>query len=294
MKVIRSEWMGMCFGVREAIKKLEGLENPERVTVYGELVHNKEVLNGILDRGIGIIEESERPSVPETDEVLITAHGISNREKEWLMSKGKSLIDTTCPLVYKVHKAAKSLQDSGYTVIVIGKAGHVEVKGVVGDLDDCVVVGSVGEVRNYGKEKVGIVCQSTFPVEQAAEIVCEIRKMNEESQVTTVDTICKPTKDRQLALGNLLEEVEALVVVGGVNSNNTRQLARYASEAGKIVYHIEKAEDIDSEWFYGVQIVGLTAGTSTLDTTIDKVYEKLVSIGDEIAYSSCEEVLSNV
>jgi len=292
--VIKSQWMGMCLGVREAIKRLETLDNPERVTVYGELVHNTQVLKWISDRGISIIAESERPAVPETDEVLITAHGISNREKEWLFGNGKKLIDTTCPLVYRVHKAAESLQNSGHTVIVIGKAGHVEVEGVIGDLDDYVVVGSIAEVRNYGKEKLGIVCQSTMAVVTAEEIVCEIRNRNVGAEVIFVDTICKPTKDRQLALVSLVDKVEALVVVGGLNSNNTKQLARYAHEAGKSCFHVEKAEDIDPDWFYGVQDVGLTAGTSTLDSTIDEVYEKLVSISNKMVYSNREEVLIDV
>src|SRR5947209_8585635 len=114
MKVIRAKVMGMCFGVRDALEVIAGVESPSTVTIHGQLVHNEEVLARLKEEGFTMTSESDRRGVPETPTVLITAHGISDRERARLSAAGKRLIDTTCPLVARVHHAALRLQDDGY------------------------------------------------------------------------------------------------------------------------------------------------------------------------------------
>jgi 4-hydroxy-3-methylbut-2-enyl diphosphate reductase len=278
MKVIQADVLGMCFGVRDALALIEEVERPEQVTIHGELVHNEQVLDRLHDRGFHMIGESRRRPLPVTDTVLVTAHGISNAERTRLLRAGKELLDTTCPLVTRAHQAARKLQDEGCHVLVIGKRGHVEVQGVIEDLHSFDVIQTAEEVRTYPFPRLGIMCQTTTPVRHAEEIRAAVAARNPHAEVRFIDTICHPTKDHQKALERLLEQVEAVVVVGGRNSNNTRQLVVRCEEKGLPAYHVQGPEDLRAEWFDGVETVGLTAGTSTLDETIRAVHAALTSI----------------
>lgn len=281
MKIIRSEAMGFCFGVRDALDAAARVENPERVTIHGELVHNEAVLVQLESRGFGMASEHERDSVPSTPEVLITAHGVSDRERQRLADAGKRLIDTTCPLVTRAHRAARMLEAEGRLVIVIGKPGHVEVRGIVEDLAQFDVVCSPESVRKYETTSIGVLCQTTTPPRLADEIISAIRQLNPEADVRVIDTICQPTRDRQTAVERMLPLVDAMVVVGGRNSNNTRQLAALCESAGKRVIHVQSADDLDANWFASCQVVGLTAGTSTPDDAIHAVYRALCQLSCE-------------
>lgn len=278
MRVIRAAAMGMCFGVRDALAIVRDVEAPEGVTIHGELVHNGEVIRELGLRGFQMTPETDRTQLPETDQVLITAHGVSNHERQRLRDAGKRLIDTTCPLVEVVHESAQQLQREGYFVIVLGKRTHVEVVGIIGDLEHYDVVQSVADVKSYAAPRLGIVCQSTTQPAEAQRLRQAIAGANPGKEIRFLDTICKPTRDRQRAAQELIEQVEALVVVGGRQSNNTRQLVRLAEEQGLPVLHVETAEELHPSWFRRFSVVGLTAGTSTLDATIDDVYERLVAM----------------
>lgn len=278
MEVIRAEAMGMCFGVRDALKVVDGIAEPARVTIHGELVHNEAVLNDLARRGFQAVPEADRAEIPTSPAVLITAHGVSERERRRLSDAGKALIDTTCPLVRVVHDAAQRFHQQGYFIVVIGRRGHVEVEGITGDLERFVVVQSRNEVTNYPANKIAIVCQSTTPPFEAAPIRREIELRNAGKEVRFADTICRPTKERQQAMRDLVEQVDAVVVVGGARSNNTKQLVRLAESRGRPVLHVRNAADIDTRWLARFRVVGLTAGTSTLDSTIDEVHEALLAI----------------
>jgi 4-hydroxy-3-methylbut-2-en-1-yl diphosphate reductase len=283
MRVIRATALGMCFGVRDALDAMEGIADANDVTVHGELVHNEEVMHRLHERGFSINPETGRASLPLTERVVITAHGISEKERTRLIDAGKQLIDTTCPLVRRVHDAAQALQRAGYFVLVIGRRDHVEVQGIVGDLDRYEVVPNVAAVRRYDASRLGVICQSTTPPDEARRVVRAIRVANATAEVRFVDTICRPTKERQLAARELLGQVEALVVVGGRHSNNTQQLARLADARGVPVVHVQTASDLDRAWFKPFQVVGLTAGTSTLESTVDSVERALLRMGNHIS-----------
>jgi 4-hydroxy-3-methylbut-2-enyl diphosphate reductase len=278
MEVIRARAMGMCFGVRDALELVRRLENPDRATIHGELVHNERIIDDLAARGFRQTPEKGRRELPLTPAVVITAHGVSDRERQRLLDAGKELIDTTCPLVRRVHLAAKELERQGYFVVVIGRPGHVEVEGIIGDLGQCLVVPEEGAVRRYDAAKIGIVCQTTTPPADARRIAAAVVRANEGKEVRFIDTVCQPTRDRQEALEELLDRVEALVVVGGRHSNNTRQLVSLAGAHGIPAAHVQTAADLDRDWVARFRIIGLTAGTSTPEEVIEAVYQSLVRL----------------
>lgn len=281
MEVIRAWSMGMCFGVRDALELIGDIERPESVTIYGELVHNEEVLVDLDRRGFVRAGEARGGALPATEAVMITAHGISDRERGRLESAGKELIDTTCPLVKRAHDAALRCQREGYFVVVIGKPDHVEVVGLVGDLDRCSIVPRAEDARVIDADRIAIVCQTTTPPLHADAVRDAIIAANPGKEVRFVNTICRPTRERQQAARELIEQVEALVVVGGSNSNNTRQLVRLAEERGIPAFHVRGPDDLDPASLARFRTVGLTAGTSTLEQTIEAVHEALVRLTPE-------------
>lgn len=253
MKIITASAAGMCFGVRDALQILTEIESPENVSIYGELVHNPVVLDRLRQRGFLTLDESQRDIVPETDRIVITAHGISDRLRQRFLDAGKTLIDTTCPLVARVHDIAKSLAGQGAFVVVIGRPDHVEVLGIVGDLDRYAVVAAVENVDTYPVDKIGIVCQTTFPVEDASAIAQRIIDQNPQASILWPDTICQPTKDRQRALRELLDQVQAVVVVGGRRSHNTQRLIDACRSRDLMTFHVESADELDPRWFLGLE-----------------------------------------
>jgi 4-hydroxy-3-methylbut-2-en-1-yl diphosphate reductase len=281
MRVVRADVLGMCFGVRDALQIRARVEQPENVTIHGELVHNEIVLERLEERGFRENGESRRRALPMTQTVLITAHGISQAERRRLENAGKELIDTTCPLVARAHDAAQKLQNEGRRVLVIGRRGHVEVQGIVEDLTDFEVIEGPEEVKTYSQPRLGIMCQTTTPVRLADAIHAAIVRRNPHADIRFIDTVCHPTKDHQQALEDLLGQVDAVVVVGGKKSNNTRELVARCRERGLPACHVQTAADLHAEWFAGFETVGLTAGTSTLDETIASVHDALLAIAEK-------------
>src|SRR5215510_8325881 len=278
MRVIRAQVMGMCFGVKDALSTVMALEYPERATVYGQLVHNGEVSKRIKGRGFSMLEETDRTPAVSTPNVVITAHGLSDKERRSLEASGKTLIDTTCPLVSRVHQLAKGLQEQAYFVVVVGRKDHVEVKGIVGDLEQFAVVERPEDVLIYPADAIAVVCQTTTPPALIDVLFETISQKNAGKVIRFIDTSCGPPRERQEAVEALLPKVQALVVVGGKNSNNTHQLRALGEKAGLPCFQVERASELRPEWFYGLDTVGLTAGTSTLDQTIDEVYTALVKM----------------
>jgi len=278
MKVIVSDVAGMCFGVRDALAVLDGIAEPENVTIHGELVHNEAVLSQLASRGFKMVGESNRSTPPDTETVLVTAHGISDRERRRLQGAGKTLVDTTCPLVERAHQAARKLHEEGRHVLVIGRRGHVEVRGIIEDLESFDVVENASEVTTYATKRLGIMCQTTTPVRLAEEVRAAVARLNPAADIHFIDTICHPTKEHQNALEHLLDKVEAMVVVGGKNSNNTRELVRRCREKSIPAYHIQAAAYLDPDRFDGIETAGLTPRTSTPDSSIAEVQEALLRL----------------
>lgn len=279
MKVIRADAMGLCFGVRDALRYIERIPHPDRITVYGDLVHNGKINQRLVQLGFHRLEENGRETRrPETPAVLITAHGVSDRERGRLGDAGYEIHDTTCPLVRRAHRAAMALDADGCFVLLIGRHGHVEARGLVGDLRHAEIVESPAEVRAYAFDKIGVICQTTTPDSLALAVLKQVYALNPGKDIRYVDTVCAPTRERQRALDRLLPQVDALVVVGGRKSRNSRELAEKAAARGVRAVLVDGAAELDPAWFEGCEAVGLTAGTSTLDASIEEVYRALVCL----------------
>ena len=277
MKVILAEHFGICFGVRDAIAQAKQLAAAGPLTILGELVHNPLVREQL--RALGVREGSlERTIDMDSGAVMITAHGASDlRRQEW-KAAGFKVADATCPLVRHAHTRLRELVLAGYFPVVIGQPGHVEVRGLTEDFPGAVVIARAADLAKLPfATAFGIISQTTQPIDRVRELVTAIRAARPEAEVRFADTVCRPTKDRQLALQRLIAEAEVIVVVGGRASNNTRQLVETCRAAGRRVLHIERAEELRAADFDNIAAVGLTAGTSTLPETVDSVHARLLS-----------------
>jgi len=277
MKIQLAEHYGLCFGVRDAIAQAERLAEQGPLTILGELVHNPVVRERLAVRGVreGALDRESAT----TQQVMITAHGASDRKRAEWRSAGFGVADGTCPLVRHAHGQLGLLVGLGYFPVVVGKRGHVEIAGLTGDFPEAFVVEDEDDVsRLPRRERYGVISQTTQPVEKVQALVEAIRRARPESEVRFSDTVCQPTKNRQNALRKLIAECDTMVVVGGRNSNNTVQLVTAASAAGLAVFHIERAEELEPAWFCEAENVGLTAGTSTLKETVAAVHERLKQI----------------
>jgi len=270
-----AEHYGLCFGVRDAIAQAERLSQQGPLTILGELVHNPVVRARLADAGV---KEGSLDGNSATPQVMITAHGASDIDRDAWRSKGHGVADGTCPLVRHAHEQLRVLVQLGYSPIIIGKRGHVEVRGLSGDFPGALIIEDERDIDQLPpRGRFGIVSQTTQPIDRVAALVEAIRDARCNAEVRFVDTVCQPTKNRQLALQKLLAACDTLVIVGGRNSNNTLQLVAAAEAAGRKAIHIERAEELDASWFRRSQIVGLTAGTSTLKETVAQVHDRLLT-----------------
>ena len=282
MKIQLAEHYGLCFGVRDAIAQAERLAALGPLTILGELVHNPVVRERLAQRGVreGALAGESAP----TPQVMITAHGASDRKRAEWRGAGFGVADGTCPLVRHAHGQLGLLVSLGYAPVVIGKRGHVEVEGLTGDFPDACVIENEDDIFHLPhRARYGVISQTTQPVEKVRALVEAIRAARPASEVRFTDTVCQPTKNRQAALRKLIAECDTMVVVGGRNSNNTVQLVTAASAAGLAVFHIERAEELDPAWFSNAENVGLTAGTSTLKETVAAVHARLKKIAASFA-----------
>lgn len=275
MTIQLAKHQGMCFGVRDALRATHNTAKAAPVTILGQLVHNPVVEAHLQTLGVQHGELTERPQAATRD-VIITAHGAADRQREALREAGHRITDTTCPLVRKAHEALRVLVDSGYFPVVIGQASHVEVRGLIGDFPQAMVILSEDDTQSIPfHPKLGVISQTTQPVTRALQLVDALKRRHPHAEVRFVDTVCHPTKQRQSAMEELCAQCDTVVVVGGRNSNNTRQLVETAVRLGSIAHQVERAEDLDASWFRKAQHVGVTAGTSTLDETVRAVMDRL-------------------
>jgi 4-hydroxy-3-methylbut-2-en-1-yl diphosphate reductase len=274
VKILLAEHFGTCFGVRDAIAQAEQVAADQPLTILGELVHNPIVRERL--RASGIQEASPDATGVASRRVMITAHGTSDRNREKWQTAGYDVVDGTCPLVRHAHEQLKRLVAAGYFPVVIGKSGHVEVRGLTGDFPDAYVVNTEADICTLPvRDRYGVISQTTQPLQHVRALVATLRKFYPQAEVQFVDTICKPTKDRQAALQDLIAKADTIVVIGGRHSNNTRQLVAACQSAGRRCIHVERPEELDSTDFRTVNTVGLTAGTSTLRETVEAVLKRL-------------------
>jgi 4-hydroxy-3-methylbut-2-enyl diphosphate reductase len=273
MKIIRAEHLGMCFGVRDAIALAMKEKEAGPLTILGDLVHNETVLARLRAHGIKIEQRVEDVA---TDTVMITAHGASERALKRVRERGLNVIEATCPLVHSAHEAVAELVKAGFHPVIIGKRDHVEVRGLTEDLAEFDVVLSETDVLELKERpRFGIAAQTTQPIKEVERLVELIRRRFPASEVRFIDTVCRPTKQRQAAAVELAQQSEVVVVVGGAHSNNTHELVKTCGRHCPRIHHVQSADDLRAEWFAGAETVGVTAGTSTPDQAIDEVEERI-------------------
>ena len=281
MRILRATHLGMCFGVRDAIALALEHADAGPLTILGDLVHNPTVLKGLEAKGIAQASRESRGvaqdvAAVKTPVLMVTAHGTSERSLARTRALGLTVVEATCPLVRVAHRAAAALTRDGYHIVIVGQRNHVEVRGLTGDLDRFDVVLDDDDVFALEEHpRIGVVAQTTQAIEKVRRVVDLIRRRFPQSEVRFLDTVCKPTKDRQSAAVEMAQQADVVIVVGGRGSNNTRELVKTCARYCASVHHVQTDADVRPEWFDAANVVGLTAGTSTPDDVIDRVEARI-------------------
>lgn len=275
MRILRAARLGMCFGVRDAIALALAQADAGPLTILGDLVHNPTVLGALEAKGIAVAQDVDHVKTPT---VMVTAHGTSERTLARTRALGLTVVEATCPLVRVAHRAVAALAREGYHVVIVGQRNHVEVRGLTGDLDgdDFDVVLDEADVLALEEHpRFGVAAQTTQAVEKVRHLVDLIRRRFPQSDVRFLDTVCKPTKERQAAAVEMARQADVVIVIGGRSSNNTRELVKTCARYCARVHHVQTDADVRPEWFDAAKVVGLTAGTSTPDEVIDRVEARI-------------------
>lgn len=272
-----ARYAGVCYGVERALGMAEKAAGEARkpVNTLGPLIHNPLVVNDLERIGVGT---ASNVSEVEEGTLIIRAHGVVPSVVEDARNRGLDVLDATCPYVKKVHNAAERLVREGYQLIVVGESGHPEVEGIMGHAgDDAHVVSVPGDLDAIDlSRKVGVVVQTTQTPGALADVVAELSKRTMDLRV--INTICSATQERQDSAAELARRVDAMIVVGGKNSGNTRRLAEICTAACPKTHHIEDASEIEAAWFDGVSHIGVTAGASTPASHIERALVRMRSL----------------
>jgi (E)-4-hydroxy-3-methyl-but-2-enyl pyrophosphate reductase len=280
MKIVKAKVMGFCFGVRRAIEMVEQGAQEGPIASLGSVVHNPVVVRRLQDKGVRVVSSLEE--VRERA-IAVTAHGRGPEIVELARQRGLRLIDATCPIVRKSQKVAQRLVDEGFKVIIYGEAEHPEVRGVLAWTrgQGVAILDPEAEVK-IPRRKAALLSQTTKSEASFAQFVARFvaRNIGRLNELRVINTTCPETDERYEAARELAAQCDLVIVVGGKNSANTRKLAQTCREAGVETYHVETAAELDPAWLVGKEVVGVTAGASTPDESIDEVVETLARLGD--------------
>lgn len=269
MEIIISKHAGFCFGVERAINTaLETIKNEEIVYSYGPLVHNQQVVDYLKDKGIITVDSIEDLKDKEVGAVIIRSHGLPKHTIEEIEKLGFKIVDCTCPFVKSVHKKVSEYSDKGYNISIIGDKDHPEVIGINGWCNnEAYIVNTVEDANNLEfMDKVCIVSQTTNNIDKFTEISKIVE--NKANEAIIFNTICNATRLRQESAVELAKEVDAMIVLGGKNSSNTKKLADVSRVYNKNVYLIESISEISLQELNKFNKIGITAGASTPDWII--------------------------
>ncbi len=280
MEVLLARENGFCFGVKKAVELTEAAaETGKAVYNLGQVVHNPKISERLAARGVKVIKD---PADANEGIVVIRAHGVPPEVRAKIEERGLECIDATCSLVLRAQRFTRQLADEGYTVILLGTADHPEVIGLTAFAgDNHVIVETEAEWKKLPKMKrAGVVSQSTQPPWAFTALVAHVATIAQEMKV--YNTVCPVTVKRQVAASELAEQVRTIVVVGGKNSANTRELVNLAKMQGRDAYHIESADEVRAEWVRGQERVGLIGGCSTPMDTLLEVKERLEALAEPV------------
>jgi 4-hydroxy-3-methylbut-2-en-1-yl diphosphate reductase len=275
VKVKLASSYGFCFGVKRAIEIAEKHNNS---ATMGPLIHNQKEIDRLkLDFNVGLYENLD--DVKQKDTVIIRTHGIPKNDLKELKKKDAKVINATCPFVTTPQQIVKKMSEEQYSILIFGDENHPEVKGVKSySEDDVHVILEPNELDtiNFKYDKIATVAQTTRKKEKYLEIVNALVLKNKEVRV--FNTICDATFENQDAARELSQEVDIMIVIGGKNSSNTKQLLNISKENCKDSYLIEGSEEIESTWFDKKQLCGVTAGASTPSWIIENVVNTIKHI----------------
>ena len=282
-EVLLAEPRGFCAGVDRAIEIVERalVKYGAPIYVRHEIVHNTYVVNDLKSRGAIFIEDLAE--VPAGATLVFSAHGVSQEVRREAAERGFQIFDATCPLVTKVHVEVAKLHREGFEFIMIGHKGHPEVEGTMGQLSDGIYlveeVHDVAKVQVKNPAKLAVVTQTTLSVDDAAEILAEVKRVFPQVREPKKQDICYATQNRQDAVKVLAPQVDVVIVVGSPTSSNSNRLRELAERLGTPGFMVDAAEDLQPEWLEGRSRVGLTAGASAPDVLVQAVIDRLRAMG---------------
>ncbi len=277
MKIIVAKTAGFCFGVKRAVDIAFRVSRKKRKGVYtlGPIIHNPQVVERLTEKGIIPIKEIKGKK--DIKALIIRTHGIPRNLSEEISSIGCEIIDATCPFVKKAQYYAKLLREEGYQVVILGEKEHPEVKGLMSYASDDAIVVDGNRPLPRLKSKVGIVVQTTQPLEALKKVLSHA--IGYAKEIKVYNTICNSTALRLKETEDMARKVDVMIVVGGKNSANTTQLAKLCRSLSVATYHIETPSEIKDAWFKRAKKVGITAGASTPGRIIKEVEERIRNIG---------------
>jgi 4-hydroxy-3-methylbut-2-enyl diphosphate reductase len=287
MDILLANPRGFCAGVNRAIqivdRALELFGAP--IYVRHEVVHNRHVVEDLRARGAIFVEELDE--VPDAATVIFSAHGVPIAVRQNAAARGLSVFDATCPLVTKVHMEVKKYSRDGMEMVLIGHAGHPEVEGTMGQVEEGMMylvsnVADVATLAPRNPDKLAYITQTTLSMDDTAEVIVALRARFPLIEGPKKDDICYATQNRQDAVKSLAPDVDILLVVGAPNSSNSSRLAELGTRLGTPTHLIEDAQQLSREWFDGVERIGISAGASAPESLVQGIIDTLLSWGARI------------
>ena len=297
MEVLLANPRGFCAGVERAIEIVERAIKLHGAPIYvrHEVVHNKHVVDDLRSKGAVFVDELD--DVPAGATVIFSAHGVSCAVREEAESRGLRVFDATCPLVTKVHVEVARMREAGREIVMIGHRGHPEVEGTMGQArDGMYLVETVEDVAGLSvtdETKLAYVTQTTLSVDDAAAIVAAMKARFPRIVGPKKDDICYATQNRQDAVKFMVPQTDLVIVVGSPSSSNSNRLREVAQLRGVPAYLVDRADDIDPAWLEGKRRIGVTAGASAPELLVERVVERLKSLG-AASVRSLEGITENV
>ncbi len=290
MKILLANPRGFCAGVDRAIdivnRALDIYSPP--IYVRHEVVHNRYVVDRLKQRGAVFVDELDE--VPDDSIVIFSAHGVSKSVRAQAQARSLKVFDATCPLVTKVHMEVYRYCKNGHDLILIGHEGHPEVEGTLGQWDQAGATGRIHLVDSVESAqrvspgqpgRLAYVTQTTLSMDDTAEIIALLKQRFPSIQGPKRADICYATQNRQVAVRQLADEADLVLVVGSVNSSNSNRLRELAERAGKPAHLIDDRNDIRLDWFRDAQVIGITAGASAPEKLVQDVIMSISSICPE-------------
>lgn len=288
MNIYLANPRGFCAGVDRAIEIVERALEIFSAPIYvrHEVVHNRYVVNNLIEKGAVFVEELDE--IPDGSTVIFSAHGVSQKVRSEAQSRDLRIFDATCPLVTKVHLEVAKHEQKSEDVILIGHAGHPEVEGTLGQyktnpVSEIYLVETVEDVKSLHVKNPGelaYVTQTTLSVDDTKNIIDALRKKFPTISGPRKDDICYATQNRQDAVRELADKVDVFLVIGSANSSNSNRLRELAEKQKVNAYLIDGVEDINNDWFKNTKSIGVTAGASAPEILVKQVIEKLEKLFD--------------